>query len=62
MLQFDVLSVQDSLLLALSNGGTMDGPVKHPAHGKVVVVKDPSGRRVGMWEKVGDMRDVTGGT
>ncbi|GMI47252.1 hypothetical protein TrCOL_g10541 [Triparma columacea] len=60
MLQFDVECVQSTLLQALSNGGELDGPIKHPAHGKVAVVKDPSGGRVGMWEKIGDIRDVTG--
>jgi predicted enzyme related to lactoylglutathione lyase len=60
LLQFDVKDIQASLMIAMENGGEMDGPIKHPAHGKVVVVKDPTGRKVGIWEKVGGFGDVTG--
>ena len=56
LLQFDVDDMDTTVVRALSLGGTLDGPIKYPAHGKVACLRAPGGQMIGLYEPNMDLR------
>ena len=51
-LHFETSSFDATLVRCLQQGGRLDGPVKHPAFGKVASIRSPDGVMVGLIEKM----------
>lgn len=42
--------MDQTIVRVLSMGGTLDGPIKYPAQGKVACVRAPCGHMLGLFE------------
>ena len=51
-LHFETRAFDATLVRCLQHGGRLDGPVKHPAFGKVASLRSPDGVMVGLIEKI----------
>ena len=49
-LNFTVNDFDTTLYRLLGMGATLDGPVKHPHHGKVAALRAPDGHMIGLQE------------
>lgn len=50
LLSFHVSNLDQSVADCVQAGGTLDGPVQFPAHGKVAALRTPDGHMIGLYE------------
>ncbi|KAG7338903.1 lactoylglutathione lyase-like protein [Nitzschia inconspicua] len=50
ILQFHVQDMNECIAKCIQLGGTLDGPIQYPAHGKVAALRSPDGHMIGLYE------------
>ena len=53
MLCFNVGNMEHAITEAITQGSTLDGPIKYPVHGKFAALKTFDGHMVGLYEQTG---------
>eukprot|EP00607_Mallomonas_marina_P004146 CAMPEP_0182425490 /NCGR_PEP_ID=MMETSP1167-20130531/11932_1 /TAXON_ID=2988 /ORGANISM="Mallomonas Sp, Strain CCMP3275" /LENGTH=108 /DNA_ID=CAMNT_0024606261 /DNA_START=205 /DNA_END=531 /DNA_ORIENTATION=+ len=50
LLSFEVLNLDEAVMIAMREGGVLDGPVKYPVFGKFAALRTPDGLSLGLTE------------
>jgi catechol 2,3-dioxygenase-like lactoylglutathione lyase family enzyme len=50
LLQFEVENMDDCITKCVRLGGSLDGPIQYPAHGKIAALRSPDGHMIGIYE------------
>ncbi|EKX42364.1 hypothetical protein GUITHDRAFT_164159 [Guillardia theta CCMP2712] len=54
-LNFEVDDIDGAISRLIYHGGSLDGPIKYPAHGKVAAVQAPCGHMISLFEPNSDL-------